>query len=484
MASTTDTFMTAAVVMATAPAGQVHQITNIANQRVKECDRIAAMVKELGKCGVTCRELETGIEIEAVGTATTEVLRGVGADIHCYNDHRIAMSFGVLGCRWSGVHVTDQACTDKTYPGFWDDWCLHFQGSIKPWLGSSNTSPSQSSPDSVGPSLFIIGMRGCGKSTLGAEAARALGYRFIDADDRIAARCPDGSIKSLVEKEGWPAFRSLETDVLVDLLANESTGAVIACGGGVVGEEANRRHIKESGAIVAWLKRDFAEIEAYLEAEGARPAYGESVADVYQRRLPLYAECSTHELEMPAGTTQAVAATAFSNFAAVITKAAPPPVREGTFFLSLTFPDLASVDAKSLIRTISHGAHALELRVDLLRSQEPANVARQVAILRASSPLPVIFTVRSAAEGGGFRGTEEEYFALNQLAVRLGCEWIDVEACWSEAGRKRFASRLGGSRAIGSAHFQKPCPGVIGLEDTYRKCWLGGAMHVVKVIYT
>jgi len=73
------------------------------------------MVKELGKCGVTCRELETGIEIEAVGAATPEVLLRTGADIHCYNDHRIAMSFGVLGCRWSGVHVTDQACTDKTY---------------------------------------------------------------------------------------------------------------------------------------------------------------------------------------------------------------------------------------------------------------------------------------------------------------------------------------------------------------------------------
>ncbi len=64
MAHITDTFMTAAVVMATAPKGTVSRITNIANQRVKECNRIEAMVRELTKCGVVCRELETGLEIE------------------------------------------------------------------------------------------------------------------------------------------------------------------------------------------------------------------------------------------------------------------------------------------------------------------------------------------------------------------------------------------------------------------------------------
>lgn len=51
-------------------------------------------------------------------------------------------------------------------------------------------------------SLFIIGMRGSGKSTLGIAAARALGYRFVDADDCIAKRCPGGSIKDLVAKVG------------------------------------------------------------------------------------------------------------------------------------------------------------------------------------------------------------------------------------------------------------------------------------------
>jgi len=96
----------------------------------------------------------------------------------------------------------------------------------------------------------------------------------------------------------------LEAEVLADLLASDCTGAVVACGGGVIGDEGNRALIKTSGLPVVWLKRDFAEIERYLEAEGARPAYGESTTDVYHRRLPWYTECSTCEFELPAGTSQ------------------------------------------------------------------------------------------------------------------------------------------------------------------------------------
>lgn len=121
MGDITDTFMTAAVLMATCPKGSVSRITNIANQRVKECNRIAAMVAELGKCGVVCRELPDGLEIDGAGRETPPALQQDLVDIHCYKDHRIAMSFGVLGCLWRGLHITDKDCTDKTYPEFWDD---------------------------------------------------------------------------------------------------------------------------------------------------------------------------------------------------------------------------------------------------------------------------------------------------------------------------------------------------------------------------
>lgn len=127
MADQTDCFMTLAVVAAAA-AGTT-RITGIANQvrreadaggapsdalisapfpqRVKECNRIAAMVAELAKCGVVARELPDGLEIEGSGllgpppAAEDSAPRAPsllhGAPIHCYDDHRIAMSFAVLG---------------------------------------------------------------------------------------------------------------------------------------------------------------------------------------------------------------------------------------------------------------------------------------------------------------------------------------------------------------------------------------------------
>merc|ERR1719229_1294745 len=109
MNTMTDAFLTAAALMATVEGGK-SRITNIANQRVKECNRIEAMRVELGKCGIECRERPEDIK---------------GASIHCYNDHRVAMAFGCLGCVARGILITDKACVDKTYPEFWGHLRIH-----------------------------------------------------------------------------------------------------------------------------------------------------------------------------------------------------------------------------------------------------------------------------------------------------------------------------------------------------------------------
>merc|ERR1712207_86018 len=119
MNTMTDAFLTAAALMATVEGGK-SRITNIANQRVKECNRIEAMRVELGKCGVECRELPDGIEVD--GRRPEDIK---GASIHCYNDHRVAMAFGCLGCVAKDILITDKACVDKTYPEFWGHLRIH-----------------------------------------------------------------------------------------------------------------------------------------------------------------------------------------------------------------------------------------------------------------------------------------------------------------------------------------------------------------------
>ena len=100
-----------------APMGPTTRITGIANQRQKECNRIEAMRVELAKFGVVCRELEDGIEIDGKGLSLTQAKAG----IHCYDDHRVAMSFSVLAAVASGsTLILERECVGKTWPGWWD----------------------------------------------------------------------------------------------------------------------------------------------------------------------------------------------------------------------------------------------------------------------------------------------------------------------------------------------------------------------------
>ena len=92
----TDAFLTASVLAAVAQGGGAKSTTSIlgfANQRGKECNRIQAMRLELGKFGVTCRELPEGIEIDGIDYRKLQQPRD---GIDCYDDHRVAMSFSVL----------------------------------------------------------------------------------------------------------------------------------------------------------------------------------------------------------------------------------------------------------------------------------------------------------------------------------------------------------------------------------------------------
>jgi 3-phosphoshikimate 1-carboxyvinyltransferase len=106
-----DTAMTVAAIapLCAAPV----TITNVANIRIKECDRLAACVENLEYLGI---KVESGPDWLRIHPGTPRP-----ATINCHHDHRLAMSFGVLGAIVPGVTIDDPVCTAKTYPGFWTD---------------------------------------------------------------------------------------------------------------------------------------------------------------------------------------------------------------------------------------------------------------------------------------------------------------------------------------------------------------------------
>jgi len=96
------------------------RITGLATLRVKECDRIAAPARELRKLGVSLEEGPDYMVIEPLGAEARA--RTAPVDITTYHDHRIAMSFGVLGSKLHGLRILDPGCVAKTYPKYWQDW--------------------------------------------------------------------------------------------------------------------------------------------------------------------------------------------------------------------------------------------------------------------------------------------------------------------------------------------------------------------------
>ena len=88
-------------------------ISNVAHLRIKESNRLAAIVAELSRVGIDARELPDGVVIKGG--------RMHPAKIETYNDHRIAMCFGIAGLVVPGIEISDKKCVDKSFPSFWEE---------------------------------------------------------------------------------------------------------------------------------------------------------------------------------------------------------------------------------------------------------------------------------------------------------------------------------------------------------------------------
>ncbi len=91
-------------------------INNIAHLRIKECDRISAVVSELRKLGVDIEEEPSRMRIYG----KTDSNGYHGATLETYEDHRMAMCFAVAGLRIPGVIITGESCVAKSFPDFWE----------------------------------------------------------------------------------------------------------------------------------------------------------------------------------------------------------------------------------------------------------------------------------------------------------------------------------------------------------------------------
>jgi 3-phosphoshikimate 1-carboxyvinyltransferase len=88
-------------------------IDNVAHLRIKESNRLAAMVAELNRAGIEAREMGDGLVIQGGKMRP--------AKIETYNDHRMAMSFAIASLVVNGIEISNKKCVDKSFPAFWEE---------------------------------------------------------------------------------------------------------------------------------------------------------------------------------------------------------------------------------------------------------------------------------------------------------------------------------------------------------------------------
>lgn len=138
--------------------------------------------------------------------------------------------------------------------------------------------------------IVLIGYRGTGKTPIARWLASTTGRDLFCMDARIAERagCP---IAEYVQREGWEAFRDLESAVALEAAAQRN--AVIDCGGGVVLRRRNVDALKATGVMI-WLTATVATIAARIAGDGNRPSLTgtksavEEIEEVLAQREPLY----------------------------------------------------------------------------------------------------------------------------------------------------------------------------------------------------
>ena len=145
-----------------------------------------------------------------------------------------------------------------------------------------------------GTSIFLIGMMGVGKTSVGKSLGKKLGYRFFDTDiliEKVARQ----SINDIFANQGEEVFRKLESEVLRELCAY--TKSAIATGGGIVLKKENWGYLRQG--LVVWLDAPIELLVKRLSEDTTRPLLQQTditqkLSSLLEARQSLYAEADLH----------------------------------------------------------------------------------------------------------------------------------------------------------------------------------------------
>lgn len=141
--------------------------------------------------------------------------------------------------------------------------------------------------------IFLVGMMGAGKTTIGRSLARKLGLDFVDTDRELVERT-GVPVATIFEIEGEPGFRRRESNVLAEVAARD--GVVVATGGGAILAAENRQVMRDNGTVV-YLRARLESLWERTRRDTNRPLLKTAdprgtLSTLLAQREPLYLEAA------------------------------------------------------------------------------------------------------------------------------------------------------------------------------------------------
>lgn len=180
-----------------------------------------------------------------------------------------------------------------------------------------------------GINLYLIGMMGAGKTTVGKLLAKQFNYRFIDTDE-VITQVAGQSISQIFAEQGEEAFRTLESQVLSGLCAHQRL--VVATGGGIILEQLNWSYLRHG--LIVWLDVSPEDLYQRLKGDTTRPLLQHEnplgrLQEIIKQRQSLYAQADVKVTITANDTPERVMDNILEKIPAVLKKESLKPPQSG-----------------------------------------------------------------------------------------------------------------------------------------------------------
>ncbi|KAJ5772785.1 Shikimate kinase [Penicillium paradoxum] len=348
--------------------------------------------------------------------------------------------------------------------------------------------PESDAPRTFAPgaSLVLVGIRGCGKRSLGFVAATALKRRFI-TEDHYFREVTGVTRQEYLKRHGSQEFQRRDIEVLKMMLDNHRSGCVMECGLASLTRpvQDHLRRYARSNPVVHLL-RDIDCIQQLLGLE-------DQAVRLFREGDPMHQMCSNFEFYNLEDRTRALddgcqdrrsidysfklqeVKEDFTRFVQFITGRdvsyssydspfvlleTPPELRSFTHAIFVRSSDLIANNVK--VAELESGGDAIELCVDRWSPEMAAIISKEVSVLRRNARAPIVLSVDVSSTGIGSQkpvsSSSRTYFDILDHGLRLGVEYLVVNLTQDRSRLARVIKGRGNTKIIGQQVFEPSSP--------------------------